>query len=69
MGANHKYPVLNKEKLTIPNQMKLYQKQKTFAQFFSEFLKFGLDIEHNLKKDGPHRIWISEITDSEHVVR
>ena len=69
LGANDKYSVLNRDKLTIPIQMQLYQKQKTFAQFFSEFLKCGLDIEHTLKGDGPRRIFISEITDSEHVVR
>ena len=49
--------------------MQIYQKQKTFALFFSELLKCGLDIEYNVEKDGPHRICISEITDSKNMVR
>ena len=35
--VDEKYPVLNKENLTIPIQMQLSQKQKTFAQFLSCF--------------------------------
>ena len=49
--------------------MQIYQKQKNFAEFLSEFLKCGLHIEYNGKKDGPHRICISEIMDPENVVR
>ena len=48
--------------------MQIYQK-KHFAQFLSEFLKCALDIEYNGKKDGPHRICISEIMDSKNMVR
>ena len=69
LGANDKYSVVNREKLIIAIQMQLYHKQKTFAQFFSEFLKCGLYIEHTLKEDGPRRIFISKIPDSKHVVR
>ena len=40
LAANEKYPVLNRDNLTIPIQMQLSQKQKTFAQFLAEFFKF-----------------------------
>ena len=39
LAANEKYPVLNREYLTIPIQMELSQKQKTFSEFFAAFLK------------------------------
>ena len=68
LAANDKYPVLNGDKLMIAIQMQLYQKQKTFANFFSEFLKCGLGVEHNGKKDGLHRTCISGITNSKNVV-
>ena len=34
--------------------MELSQKQKTFSQFFSSFLKASLNLEHFEKKDPPH---------------
>ena len=34
LAADEKYPVLNRDNLTIPIQMQLSQKQKTFSQFF-----------------------------------
>ena len=43
----------------------LSQKQNTFSQFFSAFLKSTLNFEHFGKKDGPHSRCISEITVSE----
>ena len=39
LAADEKYPVLNRDNLTIPIQMQLSQKQKTFLQFFTAFLK------------------------------
>ena len=69
LAADEKYPVLNRDNLTIPIQMQLSQKQKTFSQFFAAFLKSTLNFEHFEKKDDPHRFCISEITDSENVVR
>ena len=69
LAANEKYPVLNRDNLTISIQMQLSQKQKTFSQFFAAFLKSTLNFEHFEKKDDPHRFCISEITDSESVVR
>ena len=67
--ADEKYPVLNRDLLKIPTQMQLSQKQKTFSQFFAEFLKFRLNFKHFEKKYDPHSFCISEITYSENVVR
>ena len=39
LAADEKYPVLNRDNLTIPIQMQLSQKQKTFSEFFAAFLK------------------------------
>ena len=61
LAVNEKYPVLNREKLKIPIQMILSQKQKIFSEFFSEFLKSRLNFKHFEKKDDPHRFCISEI--------
>ena len=66
--ADGKYPGLNRQNLTIPIQMQLSQKQKTFSEFFAAFWKCRLNFEHCEKKYGPHRFCISEITDSENVV-
>ena len=69
LAANGKYPVLNRDNLTIPIQMQLSQKQKKFSQFFRAFLKSRFNSKHLEKKDDPHRFCIFEITDSENVVR
>ena len=39
LAADEKYLVLHRDNLTIPIQMQLSQKQKTFSEFFYEFLK------------------------------
>ena len=49
--------------------MILSQKQKTFSQSFSAFLKSTLTFDNSENKDDPHSFCISEITDSENVVR
>ena len=67
--ANEKYALLKKDNLAIAIQMKLSQKVKTFSTFFAAFLKSRLNREYFEKKDDPHRFCISEITDSEKVVR
>ena len=69
MDADDKYPFLNREKLTIPIQMQLSQKQKIFSEFFAAFLKLRLNLEHFGRKYDPHKFCISEITDSKNVVR
>ena len=67
LSADEKYPVLNRDNLTIPIQMQLSQKKNTFSQFFATFLKFKLSFKYFEKKDEPHRFSIFEITDSENV--
>ena len=69
LAADEKYPVLNRDNLTIPIQMQLSQKQKTFSQLFAAFLKFRLNFKYFEKKYYPHRFFISEITDSKSVIR
>ena len=51
--------------LTQPIQILLSQKQETFSQFFSAFLKSILNFENFGKKDDSHSWYISEIMDSE----
>ena len=68
LATDEKCPVVNRDKLTIPIQMQLSQKQKTFPQFFAAFFKSGGNFERLEKKDEPYSFFISEITDSENVV-
>ena len=46
-------------------QMDLSQKENNLCQFFSPFFESGLNFEHFQKKDDPHSLCISEITDHE----
>ena len=39
LTVNEKYPVLNRDTLTMPIQMQLSQKEKTFSLIFVAFLK------------------------------
>ena len=57
-----KYSLLYRDNLMQPIQILLSQKQKTFSQFFSAFLKSTLNFEHSLKKDDPPSQCISQIT-------
>ena len=59
LTADDKYSLLNRDNLTQPIQILLSQKQKTFSQFFSAFLKSTLNFEHFQKKDDPHSRCIS----------
>ena len=45
--------------------MLLSQKQNIFSEFFSPFFQSALNLEHFQKKDDPHSLCISEITDHE----
>ena len=45
-----KYSLLYRDNLAQPIQILLSQKQKTFSQFFSAFLKSTLNFEHFQKK-------------------
>ena len=69
LATDEKYPVLNRDNLTIPIKMQLSQKQKTSAQVLAAFWKSRLNFEYFEKKDDLHRFCISQITDSENVVR
>ena len=64
LAADKKYPFVRRDNLTIPIQMQLSQKYKTFSTFFSAFSKSRSNFEHFDQKDDPHRFCISEITDS-----
>ena len=46
LAADKKYPVLNRDNLTIPVQIKLSRKQKFFSKFFAVFLKSSLILDH-----------------------
>ena len=50
LAADKKYLVLHRDNSTIPIQMQLSHKQKTFSRFFATFLKFRLSFEHFEKK-------------------
>ena len=68
-AADEKYPVHNRDNLTIPIPIQLSQKQKNFPEFFAAFLKSTLNSKHFEQKDDPHTFFIFEVTDSENVVR
>ena len=50
LSEDDKYCLLYKDNLLQPIQILLSQKQKTFSQFFSAFLKSTLNSEHFQKK-------------------
>ena len=50
LAADEKYPVLNRDNLTIPIQKQLSLKQKTFCQSFAAFLKSTINFEQFEKK-------------------
>ena len=49
-----KHYLLNRDNLTIPIQIQLSQKQKTFSEFRFAFLKSILNFKHLPTKDDPH---------------
>ena len=50
LSEDDKYCLLYKDNLLQPIQILLSQKQKTFSEFFSPFLKSTLNFEHFQKK-------------------
>ena len=50
LSEDDKYCLLYNDNLLQPIQILLSQKQKTFSQFFSGFLKCTLNFEHFQKK-------------------
>ena len=69
LAADEKYPVLNRDNLTIPIQMQLSQKENSFSRFWADFLKFSSNFKCFGKRDNPRRFCIFEVADSENVVR
>ena len=69
LAADEMYSFLNRDNLTIPIQMQLSQKQKKFSQFLATFLKSKLNLEYFRKKDDAQSFCISEITESENVIK
>ena len=65
LTANDKYSLNSKDKWMEKLQMHLSQKENIFSQFFSPFFESALNFEHSQKKDDPHSLCISEITDHE----
>ena len=45
LTTDEKYPVLNRENLTIPIQMQIPKKKNCFWKFFGAFLKTRLNFE------------------------
>ena len=62
---DEKYCLLYRDNLSQPFQILLSQKQKTFSQLFSAFLKSTLNYAHFQKKDDPHSWCVYQITVSE----
>ena len=69
LANDEKYPVLNKYNLTIPIEIQLSEKEKTFCQFFSAFLKSRLNFKLFEQKDDRHKFCILEVMDPKNVVR
>ena len=69
LAADEKYLALHRENLTKPIQMQLSKKQKTISEFFRAFLKSILNFKYFGSNDIRHCFCISEITDSENVLR
>ena len=65
LTANDTYSLNSKDKWMKTIQMHLSQKENIFSIFFSPFFECALNFEHFQKKDDPHSLCISEITDHE----
>ena len=63
LTADEKYPVQDAENLSIPIQMQLSEKPKSFSQFFVPLLEYQSNFNEFEKKDHRHSKYISEITD------
>ena len=65
MTTDDKYSLISKDKWMLTIQMYLSQKQNIFSEFFLAFFESAWNFEHFNKKDDPHSLDISEITDHE----
>ena len=63
LTADDKYPLCNSESLLQPIQRQLPKKENFFAQFFAAFMKFTSNCEHFERRDYPHSISISHLTE------
>ena len=59
LTADDKNYLLNKDNLTLPIQMQLSHKQKSFSNFFFAFSKSILHFKHLPNKEYPHSSCIS----------
>ena len=50
LAADGKDPVLNRDNLTIPTETPLSPKEKTFSEFFAEYLESRWNFEHFWQK-------------------
>ena len=46
LTADEKYPLLKRDNLTVPIQMQLFKKEKTFSLYFAAFLKSRWNFEY-----------------------
>ena len=65
LTADDTYSLNSKDKWMQKFQMHLSQKENYFSEFFSPFFESALNFEHFQKKDDPHSLCISEVTDDE----
>ena len=65
LTADDRYSLISENKWMQTIQMHLSQKPKIFSEFFCTFFESTLNFEHFQKKDDPHSLCISEITDHE----
>ena len=54
LTLNDKHYLLNRDNLTLPIQIQLSQKQKTFSEFCFAFLKSIFNFKHLSKNDDRH---------------
>ena len=69
LTSDDKSYMLNRENLTQPIQIQLFQKQKTFSQFFFAFSKSILNFNHWPKKDDPIADVFPEVPTPKNMVR
>ena len=69
LAADEMYPLLKRDNLTVPIQLQLSQKQKTFSLFFPAFFRYRFNSQYFGNNDDPHRFCNFEIPTSENVVR
>ena len=65
LTTEDKYSRRNKLNFKQQLEAPLFQKQKTFSEFFLAFLKCALNLEHFQKKDEYPSLVISKVNDSE----